>query len=172
MRTTHRGDYTASVALSEAGSASYTRHRTAAVALSLLLHLCVEQFAYRRHLPSSLATFQRCGSYSRVTCPRKLHLPQVNCVIPNNFQACGSVLVGPKIITITSGQSNLTKGRIADAHGRFNRIRQVAPICTPSAFAQYRFCTLLSRSEYIDHGHVRASAVCHLGYKEIKFLLV
>jgi len=133
MRTTHRGEATtASVYLSEAGSASYTRLRTAAVALSLLLHLqCVKQFAYRRHLPSSLATFQRCGSYSRVTCPRKLHLQQVNCVIPNNFQACGSVLVGPKIITITSGQSNLTKGLIADAHGRFSRIPQVAPICIP-----------------------------------------
>jgi len=30
------------------------------------------------------------------------------------------------------GQSNLTKGRIAVAHGRFNRIRQVAQMCTPS----------------------------------------
>ena len=28
------------------------------------------------------------------------------------------------VITITSGQSNLTKGRIAAAHGRLNRIRQ------------------------------------------------
>jgi len=33
--------------------------------------------------------------------------------------------------TKTSGQSNLTTGRIADAHGRFNGIRQVAPLCTP-----------------------------------------
>jgi len=31
-----------------------------------------------------------------------------------------------------SGQSNLTKGLIAATDGRFNRIRQVAPICTPS----------------------------------------
>ena len=30
-----------------------------------------------------------------------------------------------------SGQSNLTKGRIATAHGHFSRIRQVAPMCTP-----------------------------------------
>ena len=29
---------------------------------------------------------------------------------------------------LTSGQSNLTQGRIAVAHGRFNRIRQVAPV--------------------------------------------
>jgi len=27
-------------------------------------------------------------------------------------------------------QSNLTTGRIAAAHGRFNGIRQVAPVCT------------------------------------------
>jgi len=35
---------------------------------------------------------------------------------------------------IKSGQSNLTKslGRIAAADGRFNRIRQMAPMCTPS----------------------------------------
>ena len=32
---------------------------------------------------------------------------------------------------ITSGQSNLTKGRIAAAHGRFNSIRLVAAVCTP-----------------------------------------
>ena len=31
---------------------------------------------------------------------------------------------------ITSGQSNLTKGRIITAHGRFTRIRQVAPMRT------------------------------------------
>ena len=30
-----------------------------------------------------------------------------------------------------SDQSNLTKGRIAAAHGRFSRIRQVVPTCTP-----------------------------------------
>ena len=29
----------------------------------------------------------------------------------------------------TSGQSNLTKDRIAAADGRFSRIRQVAPVC-------------------------------------------
>jgi len=29
-----------------------------------------------------------------------------------------------------NGQSNLKKGRIAAAHGRFNRIRQVVPMCT------------------------------------------
>ena len=30
----------------------------------------------------------------------------------------------------TSGQSNLTPGRIAAAYGRFNDIRQVVPVCT------------------------------------------
>jgi len=34
------------------------------------------------------------------------------------------------IIIITSGQSNLTTGRITAAHGRFNGIRQVAAVCT------------------------------------------
>ena len=33
---------------------------------------------------------------------------------------------------VTAGQSNLTTGRIAAAHGRFSRVRQVAPMCTPS----------------------------------------
>ena len=32
---------------------------------------------------------------------------------------------------ITSGQSNLTTGRIAAAHGRFSGIRKVATVCTP-----------------------------------------
>jgi len=32
---------------------------------------------------------------------------------------------------ITSGQSNLTQGRIAAADGRFNRIRKLAPMCPP-----------------------------------------
>jgi len=31
-----------------------------------------------------------------------------------------------------SSQSSLTKGRIAATRGRFSRIRQVAPMCTPS----------------------------------------
>jgi len=35
-------------------------------------------------------------------------------------------------IVITSGQSNLTQGRIASADGRFNRIHQVAPMCPPA----------------------------------------
>jgi len=32
---------------------------------------------------------------------------------------------------LTTGQSNFTTGRIAAARGRFNRFRQVAPICAP-----------------------------------------
>ena len=35
-----------------------------------------------------------------------------------------------EMLIITSGQSNLTTGRIATTHGRFNGIRQVAPVCT------------------------------------------
>jgi len=35
-------------------------------------------------------------------------------------------------ITITSGQSNLMKGRIAAACGRFNGIQQVEPVCAPA----------------------------------------
>jgi len=31
-------------------------------------------------------------------------------------------------VTLTSGQSNITKGRIAAAHGSFNGIQQVAPV--------------------------------------------
>jgi len=55
---------------------------------------------------------------------------------------------------IKSGQSNLT-GHMDAAHGRFKRIRQVAPTCTPSstpqsAYAPYRCCPLLCRLEYID----------------------
>jgi len=30
-----------------------------------------------------------------------------------------------------TSQSNLTQGRIAEAHGRFSHILQVAPMCTP-----------------------------------------
>jgi len=33
--------------------------------------------------------------------------------------------------TVTSDQSNLKKGRITTAHGRFNAIRQLVPVCTP-----------------------------------------
>jgi len=33
------------------------------------------------------------------------------------------------VIFVTSGQSNLTKGRIPAAHGRFSGIRQMAPVC-------------------------------------------
>jgi len=36
------------------------------------------------------------------------------------------------MILITSGQTNLTTGRIADAHGRFNIIRKVAPPVWPN----------------------------------------
>jgi len=35
------------------------------------------------------------------------------------------------LIIITNGQSNLSTSLIAAAHGRFNGIRQVVPLCTP-----------------------------------------
>ena len=35
---------------------------------------------------------------------------------------------------LTSGRYNLTKGRIAAAHGRFSRIRQVAPMFTSTYY--------------------------------------
>ena len=35
---------------------------------------------------------------------------------------------------MTNGQSNLTTGRIADAHERFNSIRQVASACIPAKY--------------------------------------
>jgi len=54
---------------------------------------------------------------------------------------------------LTSGQRNLTRGRIAAAHGRFNRIRQMAPMCThlvgPIPIG-IRTVLLLSRFENID----------------------
>ena len=36
------------------------------------------------------------------------------------------------MIVITSGRSSVIQHRIAAAHGLFSRIRQVAPMCTPS----------------------------------------
>jgi len=59
---------------------------------------------------------------------------------------------------------------ITAAHGRFSRIRQVAPVCTPSASASCMFCPLLSHFfEYIDHRLLLTSAVHHF---YIKFLSV
>jgi len=74
--------------------------------------------------------------------------------------ASGSVIA----LSINNKWPNMTKGRITAAHGWFNCIQQVAPICTPIGICTYCFCTSLSRFEYIDRGHVRTSAVCHLGF--------
>jgi len=41
-----------------------------------------------------------------------------------------SALLHRATIIITSGQSNLTTGRIAAARERFNSIHHVAPVCT------------------------------------------
>jgi len=46
------------------------------------------------------------------------------------------------LLLITSGQSTLTLGRIAPAHGRFNRIRQVAPMCTPHIESQKKMVVM------------------------------
>jgi len=62
---------------------------------------------------------------------------------------------------VTSGQSNLPLGRIAAAHGRFNCIRQVAPMCTPrlvhlAAIRTVTVLLLLSRFGGISTaGHVK-----------------
>jgi len=40
------------------------------------------------------------------------------------------------MLILTSGQSKLTKGRIAAADGQFSRIRQVAPVC-PAMWAHW-----------------------------------
>jgi len=45
-----------------------------------------------------------------------------------NFLLTSTIII--IIIIITSGQSDLTTGRIAAAHGQFNGIQQVAPVCT------------------------------------------
>jgi len=57
----------------------------------------------------------------------------------------------PAFTLITSGQSNFTLGRIAVAHGRFSRIRQMAPMCTPfiecqKCLPRQRASTLLNRN--------------------------
>jgi len=44
----------------------------------------------------------------------------------------------------TGGQSNLTQSRIAAAYGRFTRIRQVAPMCTPHMESQKMVATAAS----------------------------
>jgi len=55
----------------------------------------------------------------------------------NGMAQCGTWLYyGQRVHCIivynkTTGQSNLTTGRIAAAHGRFNSIGQVAPVRTP-----------------------------------------
>ena len=46
-----------------------------------------------------------------------------------------AVVLGAKTGNRTSGQSNLTKSRIAAAHIRFNGICQMAPVCTHVIYA-------------------------------------
>jgi len=58
------------------------------------------------------------------------------------------------IIIITGSQNNFTKGRIAAAHGRFSRMRQMAPMCTPS-----NTCFLGPTQVHIPNGISTGSAV-------------
>ena len=63
-----------------------------------------------------------------ITCPC-LHITSLFLSAAGPIVSC--IIVQATLPSIyTSGQSNLTTGRIAAAHGRFNGIRQVAPACT------------------------------------------
>jgi len=65
-----------------------------------------------------------------ITCPC-LHITSLFLSAAGPIVSC--IIVQATLPSIyTSGQSNLTTGRIAAAHGRFNGIRQVAPVCTLS----------------------------------------
>jgi len=74
----------------------------------------------------------------------------------NLYRACvGLTPFRPQNCPFTSGQSNLTKDRIAAAHGRFSRIRQMAAMCTHLVHQSRQpnritVLALLSRFEYID----------------------
>jgi len=63
---------------------------------------------------------------------------------------------------ITSGQTNLTQGRIAAADGRFSRIRHVAPVC-PSMRTHWRhlanLCFLRPTRVHNPNGKSIGSAV-------------
>jgi len=65
-------------------------------------------------------------------CPDRFHVLIALCgVLPIFCSLFLYMYFEYNFIVITSGQSNLTTGRIAATHGRFNGIRQVAPVCTP-----------------------------------------
>jgi len=69
------------------------------------------------------------------------------------------------ILTVTSGRINLTTGRVAAAHGRFNRIRQVAPVCTPP-----KACFLGPTRVQIPNGISIVSAVLHSSLQRVPVL--
>jgi len=58
------------------------------------------------------------------------------------------------MLLITSGQSNLTQGHIAAAHGWFSLIHQVATIGTPSNAPPIGICTLLVLSPVSHFEHI------------------
>ena len=87
------------------------------------------QFSFKLSRVSYTVSQQKSVSFRRPTWASSLHellvcssscaISTSNCVNHNST------------VNWTSGQSNLTQGRIAAAHGRFSRILQVAPMCTP-----------------------------------------
>ena len=60
-----------------------------------------------------------------------------------------------RTLIITISQHNLTQGRIAAAHGRFNHIHQLAQMCTPVS----HMCFLGLTGVHIQHGISIASAI-------------
>jgi len=66
-----------------------------------------------------------CGAYY---CDRPTDRPRYS--VCNNRLRLQYLMLRCGLIA-TSGQSNLTGGRIAVEHGRCSRIRKVAPMCTP-----------------------------------------
>jgi len=87
-------------------------------------------------------------------------------MVPSTLDSSHADLLSGQLPALKSGESNLTQGHIAVTHGRFNHIRQVAPVYTPSStpvgirtilvlppteWHPHRTgSALLSRFEYID----------------------
>ena len=97
---------------------------------------------------------------------KTLQIPYYNCYYyyNNHFMAIRGRMQNNK--KPTSGQSNLTTGRIAAAHRRFNGIRQVAPVCTsPNA------CFLGPARVQIPNGISIGSPFLHSSRAESRYTL-
>ena len=92
-----------------------------------LFALAVSWFRLKLHQLSSVCTSDRFDSavyaMSRKNWHNNCYMANIKRIYTSWFSVVATL--------ITSGQSNLTQGRIAAAHGRFSRILQVAPLCTP-----------------------------------------